>query len=202
QTVLTNNDFIGYGYLEKTLFKMNIKTMKIDTIPNVDSYEWIEPFQTLVYHQSLEQTLKIVRLRDNHTDQFDDVTHYVFNETMTKVVVRNKKQQLIIFDFKTGETVYYKLNNLESQQIKKIIWNYEDNLPLLLLNDSIKFYIHTPSKNGIDLIFSAELRDLGRNTIVDTLFSRVQAMSGKRIALPVKMLSNHKIENQPEIWLG
>ena len=203
QTVLTNNDFIGYGYLKKTLFKMNIKTMNIDTIPNVDSYEWIEPFQALVYHQSSEQKLKIVGIRDNNTAQFDNVTHYVFNESKTKVVVRNKKQQLIIFDFKTGEAVYYKLNNLESQQmIKKIIWNYEDNLPLLLLNDSIKFYIHTPSKNGTDLIFSAELRDLGRNTIVDTLFSRVQAMSGKRIALPVKMLSDHKIENEPEIWLG
>ena len=203
QTVLTNNDFIGYGYLKKTLFKMNIKTMKIDTIPNVDSYEWIEPFQALVYHQSLQQKLNIVRLRDNHTDQFDDVTHYVFNESKTKVVVKNKKQQLIIFDFKTGEAVYYKLNNLESQRIiKKIVWNYEDDLPLLLLNDSIKFYIHTPSKKGTDLVFSAELRDSGRNTVVDTLFSRVQAMSGKRIALPVKMLSDCKIENQPEIWLG
>src|SRR5690606_30845567 len=139
QTVLTNNYFIGYGYLKKTQFKMNIKSMNIDTIPNVDSYEWIEPFQVLVYHQSSEKKIKIVGIRDNNTAQFDDVTHYVFNESKTNVTVRKKKQQLIIFYFKTGEDVYYKMNNLETQQIKKIIWNYDDNLPLLLLNDSIKF---------------------------------------------------------------
>lgn len=89
-----------------------------------------------------------------------------------------------------------------SNPVKRVLWNNSDREPLFLSHDKTKFYIHTLSSNKEKGIFSGDLIDNQKSTVVDTLFSKVRTLKNDMVVVPVYPLTDSQKKQGPEIWLG
>lgn len=202
-TILNDKLFITYNYKTKKLLVLDIPSMKLDTITKVDDYKWIDNLNTLVYYEKDSKQLNIWNAFKDKKTTFSNTLFYDFNKAENTIVIRDSNQNIVIYNVADGRKNNFKTDEIGiTNPVKRVLWNILDTEPLFLSHDKTKFYIHIANTNNSKGIFSADLMDNQKNTVVDTLFSKVRVLKNDVVVVPVYPLTDSQKKQGPEIWLG
>lgn len=201
ETVLTAEHFICQNFLLKELYRVNLKNLKIDTLRNIDEYQWIAKQKKFILETKSHKRVRIWDPIAGGGLNFFDISVFELSHDQEKLLLYHKNQELIMLDLSNSKRYIHKIQGFNIGQIKKIDWHRHQKAAYVFAHDREMFSLLKFEPDKLSLIYAENLVDSNRQTIIDTTFKDVRIVSDRYIALGLKAMEGNPT-NEPEMWFG
>lgn len=194
--------FLGFSYADKSLYVVDRRAARIDTVRDVQQVEWLPATSQIVYLRDSDQHLVVHSLSTKRSSTHADVSWFELSPNRDKVLFLSHGNQAGVVDVNSGKSWSNLLPDLGNVKPKKFVWDESTQSGYVFANCSKQFYLYRVAPEASSKVFDRRLVDTARGFIIDTLFSAVLLMPDQKIAFAEKPFPRSKPEQRAEIWHG
>lgn len=202
RALFNDHYFLGFSYADKSLYVVDRRAARIDTVRDVQQVEWLPETSQFVYLRDSDQHLVVHSLTTKRSSTHAGVSWFELSPNRDKVLFLSHGNQAGVLDIKSGKSWSNPLPDLGNVKPKKFVWDESTQSGYVFANCSKQFHLYRVNPGAASKVFDRRLADTARGFIIDTLFAAVLLMPDQKIAVAEKPLPRSKSEQRAEIWHG
>lgn len=202
ETVLSDDYFVGYNRNKNILFSIDFNYSQIDSISNVDDFQWIKETENVLLFNKDQKVLSLRNLKTTKELKMQDVVDFLISEDKSEVLVLTTKGKY----FNVEMEHFIKKNLFFEETLKslpkRIIRSNIDGDLYMLYNDTKVFKLMKLKTDKVSTIQEVSLYDEAKSYMIDTLFNEYRFLPNHKLAVTVKATISDNSVNNVEVWRG
>lgn len=200
--ILTNDVWLGWNFMERTLYRVDLKTWKKEVILGADRYHWFADTGKLLVFDKVKKTIELYDDRFKNIFSVKDVHSYEVSATNNRILLllEGCGGVLLSLDGKKLKEVSLKLG-LAVEEVKKIKWNPFNLQFYLFKTDNSNLEILSLTNNKVNKLMVIPLKDT-EHSVIDTTFRNLEFIDKDRILMGVKPVVDKTSDSVSQVWLG
>lgn len=200
--ILTDDVWLGWNFMERTLYRVDLKTWKKEVILGADHYHWFADTGKVLVFDKVKKTIELYDDRFKNICSVQDVHSYELSATNNRILILLEEGGgvLLSLDGKKLKEVSLKLG-LAVEEVKKIKWNPFNLKFYLFKTDTSNLEILSVTNNEVNKLMVTPLKDT-EHSVIDTTFRNLEFIDKDRILIGVKPVVDMVSDGVSQVWLG